>query len=57
MGLCLEKIGVDLDELTGAQAEYLGTLKEEPFKPEMYRYLELRLTKRSHANAGLFSYV
>ena len=36
--LHLAKIGVVLDELTDAQASYLGIAKEGPFKPEMYRY-------------------
>src|SRR3954469_2491394 len=36
--LHLAKIGVELDELTPAQAEYLGISKNGPFKPEMYRY-------------------
>jgi adenosylhomocysteinase len=36
--LHLAKIGVELDELTSAQSEYLGIPKEGPFKPEMYRY-------------------
>ena len=36
--LHLSKIGVELDELTTAQAEYLGISKEGPFKPEAYRY-------------------
>ena len=36
--LHLAKIGVELDELTNSQAEYLGIPKEGPFKPEMYRY-------------------
>jgi adenosylhomocysteinase len=36
--LHLAKIGVVLDELTTAQAEYLGISKEGPFKPEHYRY-------------------
>ena len=36
--LHLAKIGVELDELTPAQAEYLGLAKEGPFKPEHYRY-------------------
>ncbi|GAB4091609.1 adenosylhomocysteinase [Flaviaesturariibacter terrae] len=36
--LHLSKIGVELDELTSEQAEYLGITKEGPFKPEMYRY-------------------
>jgi len=34
----LAKIGVELDELTTAQAEYLGISKEGPFRPEAYRY-------------------
>ncbi len=36
--LHLAKIGVELDELSPAQAEYLGIPKEGPFKPEHYRY-------------------
>ncbi|MEJ7678648.1 MAG: adenosylhomocysteinase [Segetibacter sp.] len=36
--LHLAKIGVQLDELTDAQSEYLGISKNGPFKPEMYRY-------------------
>ncbi len=36
--LHLAKIGVELDELTTAQADYLGIKKEGPFKPEFYRY-------------------
>ena len=36
--LHLAKIGVVLEELTNAQAEYLGVSKEGPFKSEMYRY-------------------
>jgi adenosylhomocysteinase len=36
--LHLGKIGVELDELTSAQSEYLGISKEGPFKPELYRY-------------------
>jgi len=36
--LHLAKIGVVLDELTTAQADYLGLSKEGPFKPEAYRY-------------------
>lgn len=36
--LHLKKIGVELDELTGTQSEYLGIPKEGPFKPEHYRY-------------------
>lgn len=36
--LHLSKIGVVLDELTDAQAEYLGITKDGPFKSEQYRY-------------------
>jgi adenosylhomocysteinase len=36
--LHLAKIGVELDELTPAQSEYLGISREGPFKPEHYRY-------------------
>jgi len=36
--LHLGKIGVELDELTDAQSEYLGISKSGPFKPENYRY-------------------
>src|SRR5690349_17644011 len=36
--LHLAKIGVELDELTTEQSEYLGITKEGPFKPEHYRY-------------------
>ncbi len=36
--LHLAKIGVELDELTTVQADYLGLAKEGPFKPEHYRY-------------------
>ena len=36
--LHLAKISVELDELTDAQAEYLGIAKNGPFKPEHYRY-------------------
>jgi adenosylhomocysteinase len=36
--LHLAKIGVELDELTEAQATYLGIPKNGPFKPEHYRY-------------------
>ena len=36
--LHLAKIGVVLDELTGAQSDYLGLPKEGPFKTESYRY-------------------
>jgi len=36
--LHLSKIGVELDELTDAQATYLGISKNGPFKPEQYRY-------------------
>jgi adenosylhomocysteinase len=36
--LHLSKIGVELDELTNDQAEYIGVTQEGPFKPEYYRY-------------------
>jgi adenosylhomocysteinase len=36
--LHLAKIGVELDELTNEQAEYLGIPKNGPFKAEHYRY-------------------
>jgi adenosylhomocysteinase len=36
--LHLSKVGADLEELTDAQAEYLGIPKYGPFKAEMYRY-------------------
>jgi adenosylhomocysteinase len=36
--LHLEKIGVELEELTGVQSEYLGIGKDGPFKSDMYRY-------------------
>ncbi len=36
--LHLEKLGVHIDTLTAAQAEYLGVAVEGPYKPEHYRY-------------------
>jgi adenosylhomocysteinase len=36
--LHLAKIGVELDELTSAQAGYLGLSKQGPYKAEHYRY-------------------
>lgn len=36
--LHLSKIGVELEELSEAQAEYIGVEVEGPFKPEYYRY-------------------
>ena len=36
--LHLKKIGVELDTLTSAQAEYIGVQVEGPYKPEHYRY-------------------
>jgi len=36
--LHLEKIGVELTELSQEQAEYIGVEVEGPFKPEYYRY-------------------
>jgi len=36
--LHLSKIGVQLDELSAEQAEYLGIPQHGPFKAEHYRY-------------------
>jgi adenosylhomocysteinase len=36
--LHLSKIGVELEELSNKQAEYIGVEKVGPFKPEYYRY-------------------
>jgi len=36
--LHLDKLGVELEELTDEQAEYIGVPKEGPFKPDYYRY-------------------
>lgn len=36
--LHLQKIGVELEELTDEQSEYIGVPKEGPYKPEQYRY-------------------
>ncbi|MCB0639350.1 MAG: adenosylhomocysteinase, partial [Lewinella sp.] len=36
--LHLAKIGVELEELSPEQAEYIGVTVEGPFKPEHYRY-------------------
>jgi adenosylhomocysteinase len=36
--LHLGKVGAQLEELTDAQAEYLGIKKDGPYKAEMYRY-------------------
>ena len=36
--LHLAKLGVELEELSDAQAKYLGVPKVGPFKPEHYRY-------------------
>ncbi len=36
--LHLAKIGVELEELTTSQAEYIGVDVKGPFKPEYYRY-------------------
>jgi len=36
--LHLKKIGVELEELTEDQADYLGIPKEGPYKPDYYRY-------------------
>jgi adenosylhomocysteinase len=36
--LHLAKIGVDIDELSQEQAEYIGVEVQGPFKGEAYRY-------------------
>ncbi|CAH1002025.1 Adenosylhomocysteinase [Neolewinella maritima] len=36
--LHLEKIGVELEDLSEAQAKYIGVEQNGPFKPEHYRY-------------------
>jgi len=36
--LHLEKLGVELEELTTDQADYIGVKMEGPFKPNYYRY-------------------
>jgi adenosylhomocysteinase len=36
--LHLEKIGVELEELTTDQAKYINVPKEGPYKPDYYRY-------------------
>ncbi|TVQ12170.1 MAG: adenosylhomocysteinase [Balneolaceae bacterium] len=36
--LHLQKIGVELDDLSDEQAEYIGVPKEGPYKSDMYRY-------------------
>ncbi|MDA8589082.1 adenosylhomocysteinase [Flavobacteriaceae bacterium] len=36
--LHLEKLGVELEELTIDQADYIGVKREGPFKPSYYRY-------------------
>jgi adenosylhomocysteinase len=36
--LHLKKIGVELEQLSPAQAEYIGVTPQGPFKPEYYRY-------------------
>ncbi|MFU8811950.1 MAG: adenosylhomocysteinase [Balneolaceae bacterium] len=36
--LHLKKIGVELEELSKEQADYIGVPKEGPYKPEHYRY-------------------
>lgn len=36
--LHLSKIGVELDDLSKEQAEYIGVTVEGPYKPEYYRY-------------------
>src|SRR6056297_764634 len=34
----LQKIGVELEELSDDQSDYIGVPKEGPYKPEQYRY-------------------
>jgi adenosylhomocysteinase len=34
----LEHLGVELDNLSKDQANYIGVTVEGPFKPEYYRY-------------------
>ena len=36
--LHLDKLGVELEELSSEQARYIGVQKNGPFKPEYYRY-------------------
>lgn len=36
--LHLSKIGVELEELSNEQADYIGVPKQGPFKPDYYRY-------------------
>jgi adenosylhomocysteinase len=36
--LHLAKVGAEIDELSGEQAEYIGVAVKGPFKAEMYRY-------------------
>ena len=36
--LHLTKLGVELEDLTEDQAEYIGVNRSGPFKPEYYRY-------------------
>jgi len=36
--LHLDRIGVNLTELSDEQADYIGVSSEGPFKPEHYRY-------------------
>ncbi|MDC0162474.1 adenosylhomocysteinase, partial [Paracoccaceae bacterium] len=36
--LHLDRIGVNLTELSDDQADYIGVSSEGPFKPEHYRY-------------------
>jgi adenosylhomocysteinase len=36
--LHLAKLGVQLTELSGEQAAYIGVTAQGPFKPEHYRY-------------------
>ena len=36
--LHLDKLGVELEELSHEQADYISVKKEGPYKPDYYRY-------------------
>jgi len=36
--LHLDHLGVELEELSSEQAEYIGVTVKGPYKPEYYRY-------------------
>ena len=37
-GFHLDKLGVELEELSQEQADYISVKKEGPYKPDYYRY-------------------